>query len=128
MSRVSYLLVTDLNALSSWANEVGSIFHTDIEPYGLYLVGSSLNKPDFRDVDVRHILSNDDFLKLYSVIDVGYFNHAMSLWGQKTTGLPIDYQIQPIDSPDNNGPKNSLDALDGYINSRKRLIMQGGKS
>lgn len=68
-----------------------------------YQVGSSLaSKTDFRDVDVRVILSDEDYEKW------GFGNpehpqqnkkwrslvKAYSILGQIMTGLPIDFQIQ----------------------------------
>lgn len=79
-----------------------------VDAYGcsLYLVGSSLQRRDFRDVDLRLILSDADFDALFpgmhesmrgapardarwSVMCAAY-----SSWLAKITGLPIDFQIQ----------------------------------
>ena len=71
--------------------------------YGLYLVGSATQSPDWRDIDVRYILSDDDFAALFP--DAGdNWEHdprwllltvAISTWLAKETGLPIDFQFQP---------------------------------
>jgi len=71
--------------------------------WGCYLVGSSLDRPDWRDVDVRFIMSDEQFAT--------EFPGAGRCWEQdakwllltvaiserlsKITGLPIDFQIQP---------------------------------
>ena len=65
----------------------------------LFLVGSCLKKQDFRDVDVRLILSNGAYDYLFA-----YDDEAGSLWTlmcasigtmlSSKTGLPIDFQIQ----------------------------------
>lgn len=71
--------------------------------FGCYLVGSVLERPDWRDVDVRFIMSDEDFAAL--------FPDAKTHWEQderwllltisiserlsKVTGLPIDFQFQP---------------------------------
>lgn len=72
--------------------------------YGCFLVGSALDRPDWRDVDVRFIMPDADFFAL--------FPHAHDcVWEQdprwllltvsiserlsKLTGLPIDFQFQP---------------------------------
>ena len=71
--------------------------------YGCYVVGSALDRPDWRDVDVRFIMSDEQF--------DAEFPHAGQCWEQdakwllltvaiserlsKVTGLPIDFQIQP---------------------------------
>lgn len=73
--------------------------------YGCYVVGSSLDRADWRDVDVRMILSDDEFNKLFP--DSGHDHHwesdprwllltvSISAWLSKQTGLPIDFQFQP---------------------------------
>ena len=70
---------------------------------GCYLVGSCLERPDWRDVDVRLLLDDEDFAR--------EFPHAGDHWENDTrwllltvaiserlsrlTGLPIDFQVQP---------------------------------
>ena len=71
--------------------------------YGMYLVGSALTRQDWRDVDVRYILSDDEFARLFPDADE-HWEHdprwllltvSISEWMQKRTGLPIDFQFQP---------------------------------
>lgn len=62
-----------------------------------YLVGSAMRRPDFRDVDVRLILADEEFDRLFS-------GEGKALWGlmsklgatylRAKTGLPVDFQIQ----------------------------------
>jgi hypothetical protein len=59
-----------------------------------YLVGSALTSPDWRDVDVRVMLDDDEYDSLQRRIVPALLNLAVSTWGQKVTGLPIDFQIQ----------------------------------
>ena len=70
-----------------------------------YLVGSALERPDFRDVDVRVLYDDkrfdrefgDGYGKRVGRFDprrVRYLNAALSTWGQRETGLPIDFQVQ----------------------------------
>jgi hypothetical protein len=68
--------------------------------YGCYLVGSSLTKRDYRDVDVRYIMDNEGYDKLFKN-ETGWTNALWSLmcvtisdWLSKQSGLPIDFQIQ----------------------------------
>lgn len=71
--------------------------------FGCYVVGSVLDRRDWRDVDVRYILPDEDFARLFP--DAGqHWEHdprwlvlttAMSSWLSKRTGLPIDFQFQP---------------------------------
>lgn len=70
--------------------------------FGTYHVGSSLLSKQWRDVDVRTILSDDE----YAAMGLGDPDHphqsprwvaltlAFSALGRHMTGLPIDYQIQ----------------------------------
>lgn len=71
--------------------------------YGIYLVGSVLSTPNFRDVDLRLILPNEEFDKLFPQHD---FEHRIldPLWSlmcstitdqlRAQTRLPVDFQIQ----------------------------------
>lgn len=67
-----------------------------------YQVGSSLKTRNFRDVDVRLILDDDEFEKFVGVrerpLRVGpmwsSLCMAFSALGRELTGLPIDFQIQ----------------------------------
>lgn len=77
------------------------------DSFGCYLVGSCLERPDFRDVDVRMIMPDDAFRREFP--DVGSIDHAswehdpkwllmtvaVGEWLGKRTGLPIDFQFQP---------------------------------
>ncbi len=67
-----------------------------------YQVGSSLEKREFRDVDVRCILPDDEFDQLFPGINSNHqldarwslFCVSISTWLQSITGLPIDFQFQ----------------------------------
>ena len=58
-----------------------------------YLVGSALHDPDWRDVDVRLILADDEFERLDSRVRI-LLNLTTATWLEHMTGLPIDFQIQ----------------------------------
>lgn len=72
--------------------------------HGCYIVGSALDRPDWRDVDVRFILEDDEFQKLFpDALDQGRHEHdarwlilttSISAWLSKVSGLPIDFQFQ----------------------------------
>lgn len=78
-----------------------------LDSFGCYLVGSSLDGPDFRDVDVRMIMRDDAFRAEFpSVenIDHASWEHdpkwllltvAVGEWLAAQTGLPIDFQFNP---------------------------------
>lgn len=67
---------------------------------GVYLVGSSLVRRDFRDVDVRMMLPDEEYDRLFK--DGSDWTNAfwsllctsISLWLKQQTDLPIDFQIQ----------------------------------
>jgi hypothetical protein len=76
--------------------------------YGCYVVGSALERRDWRDVDVRFIMPDEEFAKLFPSV---HFGVGYGCWEQDTrwllltvsiserlsklTGLPIDFQFQP---------------------------------
>jgi len=71
--------------------------------FGIYQVGSSLERQDWRDVDLRYILPDDEFAGLFP--DAGdhweqdprwlLLTVAISDWLSKHSGLPVDFQFQP---------------------------------
>jgi hypothetical protein len=67
-----------------------------------YLVGSVARGEPWRDVDIRLMLDDDDPLLVEPRCQV--LNVAMSLYGQRATGLPIDFQFQSI-TEGNNEPE-----------------------
>lgn len=72
-----------------------------------YVVGSALERPDWRDIDVRLILPDDEFKVLFpNTYEDGHsiwegnprwllLTVSISAWLQQQTGLPVDFQIQP---------------------------------
>lgn len=71
--------------------------------YHIYLVGSSLERRDFRDVDVRCILEDEEFDRLFPNLKGSSYNTnafwslicaAVSEWLSTRTNLKIDFQIQ----------------------------------
>lgn len=66
-----------------------------------YHVGSSLKTKDWRDVDVRLILPDEEFEELFGCVQniankkLAAITLAFSALGKEMTGLPIDFQIQP---------------------------------
>lgn len=77
-----------------------------------YLVGSVERGEPYRDVDVRTILDDDHFDRLFTpdprwwdVVCLG-----IGAWLTQQTGLPIDYQIQRRTEANekHHGPRNSL--------------------
>lgn len=64
--------------------------------YGVFHVGSSLDRPDYRDVDLRCILSDEQFDAMFegNMRRLSLFNTALSEWLGTRSGLPIDFQFQ----------------------------------
>ena len=96
MKRASFLGVPeafDLNHACLAVNEAFGLGNT-------FLVGSCLDRRDYRDVDVRTILDDDVFAQMFP--NGGYDHDAfwsllcasISTWLSKQTGLPVDFQIQ----------------------------------
>lgn len=92
-----------------------------------YHVGSSaMQKTGWRDVDVRIIMDDEKFDALFGK-DQGRFNPfwtatmlAYSIWGERVTGLPIDFQIQrrsSVSQDDWDKPRNPL-GISGSICQR----------
>lgn len=75
------------------------------ESYGIYLVGSALERPDWRDVDLRMIMADEEFFKLFPdakgngswEFDARWLllTTSISEYLSKLTELPIDFQFQP---------------------------------
>lgn len=68
--------------------------------HSVYLVGSAIERRDYRDVDVRCILDDAEYDRLFGK-DGGYTNAfwslvctSVSLYLSQATGLPVDFQIQ----------------------------------
>ena len=90
--RASYLTVSQAYALN--------VACSALRPfgYGTYHVGSSLTKPDYHDVDLRCMLADDEYDRMFDS-DQGelrllFLNTAISDWIAARTGLPIDFQFQ----------------------------------
>lgn len=86
--------------------------------YGCYLVGSCLVRSTWRDVDIRFIMADDKFARLFP--DAGQhwefdprwllLTVAISERISKLTGLPIDFQFQPQTHANEHhkGPRHSI--------------------
>lgn len=84
-----------------WLGKFGTIVR-DYFGHVPYHVGSSLVTKDWRDVDVRLILPDDEFTALFGTNQNAECNRRLSAitlafcaLGKAMTGLPIDFQIQP---------------------------------
>lgn len=91
MARKSYLTTAQIAILNDACIPVAEAF--DSHPY---LVGSATERPDYRDVDLRLILADEDFdhwfqgrVMLWSLVCLTIGQHLRAV-----TGMPIDFQIQ----------------------------------
>lgn len=72
--------------------------------YCCYQVGSSLERTDWRDIDVRMILDDEAFTSEFPDCRIEHYENdtrwllltvALSAHLSQQTGLPVDFQIQP---------------------------------
>jgi len=85
-----------------WLQKFGTIIE-DYFGYVPYHVGSSLVTKDWRDVDVRLILPDEEYAAQFGSIHASAIGDrklaaitlAFASLGTAMTGLPIDFQIQP---------------------------------
>lgn len=92
--RATHLTQSGIRLLDDWGVALRRMFPAEVA----YLVGSALTTSDHRDVDVRVMLDDDAFYLLGDVVNLADLNLAVSLWGQRVTGLPIDFQVQHKDA------------------------------
>lgn len=125
--KVSYVGAPAIFALTSACQDLNRAFGG----FGCYLVGSSMERPDWRDIDVRFIMSDAEFeaefpKTLHRDEDGtlhesggGTWEHdpkwllltvAISERLSKLTGLPVDFQFQPQTHANarHKGPRNAL--------------------
>ena len=97
-----------------------------------YQVGSSIDGSEsYRDVDVRVLLPDEVYEALFPAPNwsSSHLNalrvllcEAISVWGQRETGLPIDFQFDPVSkanemwSSKNGHPRNAIGV--GYYTER----------
>jgi hypothetical protein len=114
--RSTYLVQSDFDRLESWCQMVRVIFGRS---HGPFLVGSVLERPDFRDVDLRVIMNDEDFDAVFRGRPeaVRFLNRGLSVWGQQETGLPIDFQVQRMTeaNAEYSGRRNAMGVRDWAI-------------
>lgn len=110
--RTIYLRVDQVRRLDHWCHVLALSFGRTA-----YLVGSVLERPDWRDVDVRLIAPDEVVQRL--PMDRLDLNMLLSEWGQRQTDLPIDCQLQTSDeAAEYDGTRNPRGFLDA--DRRKR--------
>lgn len=104
-------------------NRAVGVVDRGIDALGTFLVGSCLERPDFRDVDVRTIMEDEAFDKLFPGGESGTDSDAfwsllcesIGAYLAQATGLPIDFQIQRMTEANlmHPGPRNALTSAGG---------------
>ena len=91
---VNYLTTTQYFALDHACKVIADAYRMHIQG-GLYLVGSCLERKDFRDVDVRAIVEDSAFSRLFPSLKVAKLaSVAFSEWLSMRTGMNVDFQFQ----------------------------------
>jgi len=103
--KVSYVGVPAIFKLELACKHLNAAFDED-GGHGCYLVGSALERKDWRDVDVVFILDDEAFKREFpkAVVAGGAFEFdhkwllnsiSISAWLKEQTGLPVDFKMQP---------------------------------
>jgi len=106
-SKVSYIGAPACFALEMACKTVAEAFFEPASFVGMYVVGSCLHDPLFRDVDVRMIMSDEVFARTFPRAQLHnaswefdprwtLMTTAISKWLSDQTGLPVDFQFQPM--------------------------------
>lgn len=68
-----------------------------------FLVGSSLVRPNWRDIDIRCVMPDEDMMRTFGHTDsittmrspiLALLSLSISAWLKQQTGLPVDFQFQ----------------------------------
>ena len=118
MHRANYLGAPEAYNLNNVASVLNEAFG-----YNNYLVGSAITKRDFRDVDIRCILDDAEFERLFPGCTQNYSTYglwslmcgAISEWISHRTGLKIDFQIQRQTDANVQYPKEARHCLGLFI-------------
>lgn len=112
-------------------NQACVLVNRSLGGFGCYLVGSALERRDHRDVDVRFIMSDEEFDRMFHIQKPedadsgrgGWLNPlwslmcaSISLWLSQQSGLPVDFQIQRQSQANaqHKGPRSALGLMFDY--------------
>jgi hypothetical protein len=138
MSRSSYLTPSEMYTLCVAVEPLDAAFNTTP-----MLVGSVLTRPDYRDIDVRMVLMNDEYDHLFATENGGRLHNLMRFtiteWLNNRANLshPIDFDIQRMTEAniENEGkPLNALVSVNhrehewGYNTGNRGTTEQQGES
>jgi hypothetical protein len=120
MTRVNFIGAPEFYNLNAACLLVTEAFRNI--SYGVFHVGSSIERRDYRDVDVRCIMADDDFERFFAAKRGGWSNALWSLictsissWLKERTGLPIDFQIQSMTEANTDYPNGHRNALGLFV-------------
>ena len=105
--RKSGLSTRDIHALDVACTFLVGLFGA----HRVYLVGTAQTGGEYRDVDVRAILPDDEFDEMFGGQPVLWskFCFLASDWLSRQTGLPVDFQVQRrSDAERHEGPRNPV--------------------
>lgn len=117
MNRANYIGAPEFFELNQ-----ACVILTEAFGHNVYLVGSSIERRDYRDVDVRCILEDDEYTRLFT--DPLFTTHnplwslmccSISLWLSKRTGLKIDFQFQQQTTANDTYPARPRHALGIFL-------------
>ena len=120
--RASWLTIDQQFALDDACRVLNAAFRDDWG-FGAYHVGSSLTRRDYHDVDVRFIMHDEAFQKVFGgkaqyPVSLQFLNVAISTWLAKRSGLPIDFQFQS---------QTQANAFDGPRSAVGRALRYDGR-
>jgi hypothetical protein len=123
--RVNYIGAPEFYNLNAACLLVTEAFHS--LSLGTFHVGSSITRRDYRDVDVRVIMPDADFERMFAAKRGGWSNALWSLmcvsisaWLKERTGLPIDFQIQSMSEANGDYPGCHRNALGLFVPRHQR--------
>ena len=107
--RLNYVAAPEFFKLNQACELINKAFGS----FGCYHVGSSIKRRDYRDVDVRLILSDEEYDAMFRCNGTGEWVDArwslmcvsISVWLREVTGLPIDFQIQRFTQANKDYPR-----------------------
>ena len=108
--KASYLNIHDRYKL----NQCCRIINEAFDSVGIFQVGSSLTTKDYRDIDLRCILDDKEYDKIFtSSTRLEFLNAVISDYLRNMTALPIDFQFQRMTNAnkDHKGTRCSI----GYV-------------
>ena len=112
--RGTYVCVHAMHKLELACRIIGDCFGR-----GTYQVGSSLHTASYRDVDIRHIMSDEEFDAHFPGATKGihyqaklkFMNMVISDWLKSQTCLPIDFQFQRQSDANREFPTQQRNAI-----------------